>query len=402
MNPFILISVVFFIVLGLEKLFPNRTLPYKKGWITRAILFNILQLVIVLVSDYIWSSIFNNSSLFKLKWSPFYNGLFAYVINTWIFYWWHFLRHENNFLWLTFHQFHHSPERLELLTSFYKHPFEIIINSCIIAVLTGPILGLDIQTNAWLTIFSAFGEFFYHMNIETPYWLGYIIQRPESHLIHHLRDKQFVKNHGDLPIWDMLGGTFENPKESKSIKTGFSKGRENKILQMLKCKNVLTERKKSLPKNIYKCGIITLLLLLGSMNMIGYIFDSNNMKNIAYISTSSPLPFVFTSYNDVETFSLHHELNLEYKNGTNSAILLDHKLYSKLKGPYNRRNVIGAAFSHGAFFTDKRMLEIRDQIFYWGFCEGQLLDEFGIDKGLNKVTINIKSKNKVWRIPIPC
>ena len=32
-----------------------------------------------------------------------------------------------NFLWLAFHQVHHSPSRIETITSFYKHPTEIVV-----------------------------------------------------------------------------------------------------------------------------------------------------------------------------------------------------------------------------------------------------------------------------------
>ena len=48
------------------------------------------------------------------------------------------------------------------------------------------------------------------MNIRTPLWLGYFIQRPEAHCIHHQRDVHAF-NYGDLPVWDMLFGTYRNP-----------------------------------------------------------------------------------------------------------------------------------------------------------------------------------------------
>jgi hypothetical protein len=50
--------------------------------------------------------------------SPALGGLIAYFI----FYWWHRWRHESDLLWRLFHQIHHSPQRLEVITSFYKHP----------------------------------------------------------------------------------------------------------------------------------------------------------------------------------------------------------------------------------------------------------------------------------------
>src|SRR5581483_8298282 len=198
---------------------------------------------------------------------------------------------------------------------------------------------------------SALAEFFYHINIATPYWVGYFIQRPEMHLAHHREDKQFTCNYGDITIWDILGGTWFNPtvEQTKEIKTGFSQDRERKIMQMLVCQNVLPERPKKLPIKILQCGFISLLFLLCSLNVVGTIFDSPTMKGIATVSTASPFPFVFSSYQGIETFSTTFNMDITFRNGTNQQMLIDHKLYSKLKGPYNRRNVIGAVFSHGPF-----------------------------------------------------
>lgn len=66
--------------------------------------------------------------------------------------------------------------------------------------------------------------------------MGFIFQRPEMHRIHHERSKHY-NNFSDLPIWDMLFGTFENPKE-RDMKCGFKPERETKLIEMLTFKNV--------------------------------------------------------------------------------------------------------------------------------------------------------------------
>lgn len=409
MFPFLIILIGFIIALTLEKLYPRTKFARKEGWMTRAIIFNSIQFFVVLLASHTWEVWLEGPSLFKLPWTPFWNGIFAYVCTTWVFYWYHLARHENNFLWLTLHQFHHSPVIITAITSFYKHPLEIIINSWIITIITCPILGLDAQTNAWLTIFTGLAEFFYHINISTPQWVGYFIQRPEMHLFHHKEDKQFTWNHGDLAIWDILNGTWLNPtdEETKAVRTGFTQDRERKVIDMLCWKNVLPERPKKLPKNLIQACIISLLFLLGAMNMIALIFNNETAKGVAIISTASPLPFVFSAYQGIETFSTKFEMDIMLKNGTSQLIPVDHKLCGGLKGPYNRRNVIGAVFSHGPFFKDEKMILIRDQIFDWGFCKGHLMQEFGIDEPVDKVTINIKSKtigneDKQWTMYVNC
>ena len=74
------------------------------------------------------------------------------------------------------------------------------------------------------------------MNIRTPRWIGFFFQRPEMHRIHHQRGKHY-KNFSDLPIWDMLFGTFDNPKTYKG-KCGFRLERESKLQEMLFHRNV--------------------------------------------------------------------------------------------------------------------------------------------------------------------
>src|SRR5260370_10151383 len=59
---------------------------------------------------------------------------------------------------------------------------------------------------------SGLAELVYHWNVKTPHWLGYIFQRPESHCIHH-QEGVHAFNYSDLPMWDMLFGTYRNPLE---------------------------------------------------------------------------------------------------------------------------------------------------------------------------------------------
>ena len=57
------------------------------------------------------------------------------LFGTFVFYWWHRVRHLPGF-WVVFHQVHHSPARIEALTAFYKHPVEILTDSALAAVIT--------------------------------------------------------------------------------------------------------------------------------------------------------------------------------------------------------------------------------------------------------------------------
>ena len=169
----------------------------------------------------------------------------------------------------------------------------------------------------------------------------------------------------------------------------------------------MLDKKMFLPKDIIQCFFISCLLLVGILSTCGLIFNSPVLKGIGTISTASPLPFVFSAFNGVETFSKSMNIDITMTNGTHVIIPIDHKLYWGLKGPYNRRNVIGAVFSHGPFFDKPEMIKIRDQVFNWGFCQGHLVHEFGINAEIDHAVINVRSKTKgneekLWQVVINC
>ena len=68
--------------------------------------------------------------------------------------------------------------------------------------------------------------------MKTPPWLGYVIQRPEAHFVHHARGVH-TYNYGDLPIWDILFGTFRNPANFGTGDTGFESPADGRYGAML-------------------------------------------------------------------------------------------------------------------------------------------------------------------------
>ena len=153
---------------------PGWQLPQVRTWPVRVIAVNFVQLTVVLLAGLTWERWLSSWSVLHLRQhlSPTAGGCFAYFIATFVFYWWHRWRHRIDFLWLTFHQIHHSPQRIEVITSFYKHPFEMIVNSIIGSLLVYTFLGLDLKAGAIYTFCTAAGEFFYHTNVKTPRWFG--------------------------------------------------------------------------------------------------------------------------------------------------------------------------------------------------------------------------------------
>jgi sterol desaturase/sphingolipid hydroxylase (fatty acid hydroxylase superfamily) len=129
------------------------------------------------------------------------------------------------------HQIHHSPVRIECAMSFYKHPFEILLNGLLSSWVLHGLLGLPASSAAIVVSITGVAELFYHWNIRTPYWLGFVFQRPEMHRRHHARGWH-RSNYSDLPIWDLLFGTFDNPRSTPPV-CGFAGGAEHQLLRLL-------------------------------------------------------------------------------------------------------------------------------------------------------------------------
>ncbi len=228
----------------IERVLPGWSLPRVRGWPLRVLLINAVQIGVVVLGGLSWERWLSSWSVFDLSQhvGPAAGGLIAYFIATFIFYWWHRWRHEVDFLWRGFHQIHHSAQRIEVITSFYKHPGEMVVNSVLGSLLVYTLLGLSPAAGAVYTLSTALGEFFYHTSVRTPRWVGFVFQRPEMHRIHHQYNRH-RNNYGDITWWDMLFGTYENPKEWTHT-CGFDDAKERQLLGMLAYRDVHQESGK--------------------------------------------------------------------------------------------------------------------------------------------------------------
>jgi sterol desaturase/sphingolipid hydroxylase (fatty acid hydroxylase superfamily) len=221
---------VFVFCFILERVIPGWPLPHVRTWPLRVLLVNGVQLGVILLAGFTWERWLSSASVFQLSEhvSPAGGGLIAYFIATFVFYWRHRWRHEYSFrrgftrsttvptLVITSHN---SAKWSSFdLASVYTHSF-----------------GLHRGRN-YLHNVHALGEFFYHTNVKTPRWVGFFFQRPEMHRIHHQHNRH-KNNYGDITWWDMLFGTYENPKEWVHT-CGFDDMKEQQLLPMLAYKDV--------------------------------------------------------------------------------------------------------------------------------------------------------------------
>lgn len=97
------------------------------------------------------------------------------------------------------------------------------------------------------------------------------------------------------------------------------------------------------------------LLVLGSLTMVGDLTGLDALQGFGSATTASPAPKVFSAVKGYETYSTRFHLEWSDVQGREHSVELTPQLYARLAGPYNRRNVFGAAVAYGPVLsTDER------------------------------------------------
>src|SRR5688572_32014405 len=120
-----------------------------------------------------------------------------------------------------------------------------------------------------------------------------------------------------------------------------------------------------------KIGAAVFLVVLGTAQMLGDLTGFLPLKAIAAATGASPAPKVFSAVQGLETYSTRFFLDLGGR-----RVELTPELYARIRGPYNRRNVYGAALAYGPVLPP----ELREPVMRYALCDGTLLDELGLPK----------------------
>jgi sterol desaturase/sphingolipid hydroxylase (fatty acid hydroxylase superfamily) len=229
----LMVPATYFVFLITEKLWPAREFPPRQGWQLIGIVFLLLISTVGVVTPL----------LLPMDWLAAHRlidgtplgvvggAVVGFVLLEGFIYAYHRTAHASPLLWRLAHQLHHSPARVDIPGSVVFHPVEMLITTAIQIFATVIVLGLDPLAAAIIGYVVAFYSMFQHWNVKTPQWLGYVIQRPESHWIHHRLGLHYY-NFADLPLWDIVFGTFRNPKRSLAP-VGFDRGIDKKLGAML-------------------------------------------------------------------------------------------------------------------------------------------------------------------------
>jgi len=166
-------------------------------------------------------------------------GIAAYLVYQVFAYAYHRTLHRFDVLFRSVHQMHHTAERLDVASAFFFGPLDMI-GWTLTSTVALSLVGITPSATAVFLLLGALLSTFQHANLRTPRWLGYFVQRPESHSYHHARGVH-AKNYADLPILDLVFGTFVNPREF-AANTGFYDGASTRVLDMLRGRDVTRPR----------------------------------------------------------------------------------------------------------------------------------------------------------------
>jgi len=215
-----------------EAIFPGRQLPKVKYWKLKGIAVFLFYFYLSNYLPLAWAELLPDTQLINFSsWGALPGACVGVLLYEFGVYVWHRTMHRNNWLWKMFHQMHHSAERLDTYGAFYFSPLDMIGWTVLGTICFSVITGLTPQAITITLLVTNFLGIFQHANIRTPVWLGYIIQRPESHTVHHARGIH-AYNYSDLPLFDIIFGTFRNPSNYEH-ETGFYLGASSRIADML-------------------------------------------------------------------------------------------------------------------------------------------------------------------------
>lgn len=132
------------------------------------------------------------------------------LLDDFLAYWSHRLRHEVRPLW-HFHSIHHSQERLNPFTTKRFHPLENLFHKLVIMMVPLALIGGSMEIFYLYFLLDAAWDYFIHSSIRINLGpLRYIVVSPQYHRVHHsMQREHFDRNYSDrFIIWDWMFGTL--------------------------------------------------------------------------------------------------------------------------------------------------------------------------------------------------
>ena len=207
-----MVPATYLVMLAVEARFPARRFPAVAWWRVLGALALVLLMGIGVVTPLLlpldWLARHRLIDATGLGVVP--GALVGYLVVAFLGFVWHRALHRVPLLWRTFPQMHHAPRRLDLSSAAIFHPLDLVMFNVVQVGGLTLLLGLDPLAAGIVGYVATFGSLFQHWNVRTPRFVGWFLQRPEAHCVHHQLGVH-AGNYSDVPVFDMLIGTYANP-----------------------------------------------------------------------------------------------------------------------------------------------------------------------------------------------
>ncbi|RZJ64839.1 MAG: fatty acid hydroxylase family protein [Flavobacterium sp.] len=172
----------------------------------------LLNLFIAASFYQLYDWVYRNYALFDIS-SAWYVWVLILLATDFVWYWYHRLGHEINFLWAA-HIVHHQSEEFNLSAAARITTFQALFRNIFWCVL--PFIGFHPTMIITILLVHGAYSFFTHTQLVGKLgWLEHVFITPSLHGVHHASDEKYLdKNYGDVFVfWDKLFGTFQTEEE---------------------------------------------------------------------------------------------------------------------------------------------------------------------------------------------
>ena len=222
----------FLLFLGVEAAWPSgREMPRVRHWRLIGLAGFALTLVVFVGAPLLLVPLLPPMAIVDLHSWGNWAAPVVWVLTTFFGYWAHRIMHYFDLLWRAGHQLHHGVARVDISSAMIFHPVDSVAQGVLTGLLAAGLTNSTPHAAAWAGLWGFFVALYQHWNVRTPAWTGWIIQRPEAHMLHHERDVH-ARNFGDMPLWDRLFRTYAEPRQGP-VTLGFDEGRARRWLAML-------------------------------------------------------------------------------------------------------------------------------------------------------------------------
>jgi len=222
----ILFSIPIFFILIFIELFLDRKkktgyyrindslMSLSLGIISRTKLLVIFSFAAII---YAWAA--DTLAITQMPADSMFTWVFSFVLYDFLYYWFHRMSHQINFLWAS-HVVHHQSEDYNLTTALRQTSSSVLVW---LFFLPSFIAGVPAEIFFINGALNLVYQFWVHTQFVGKLgWMERIFVTPSHHRVHHGQNQVYIdKNHGGVfIIWDRLFGTFQQELDEVPVVYG--------------------------------------------------------------------------------------------------------------------------------------------------------------------------------------